>query len=246
MLGALRRPRIPILYYHEVGAERSKHVVTPADFEAQLDLLSGEGFEPLSLDDLAAIYTRARRAPARGVVLTFDDGRAGVRDHAAPALARRGWPAALYLVTGWLDGGTIPEIERYSGFVGWRDLPELAAAGFTLGSHTVSHRALKRLPPEEIEAEVAGSRRRLEDALGRAVDHFSFPYGRRSREAARAVRDAGYRTAVVTGERTNGDLARLHRLFRLRVDGRASLAAFRTRLLAATRRGLLPFATRVG
>jgi len=232
----LRPIRVPILYYHEIGRSPSKHVVSPEQFEAQLDWLVAEGFTALSMDDVRAVYERRQRAPERAIVLSFDDGRAGVRDFAAPALARRGLQAILYVVTGWLDGAPIPPVERYSEFIGWTDLEGLQQAGFSIGSHGVSHRNLKRIDPFEAEREVRDSRRRLEEKLGRRVDHFSFPYGRRTRAVAHAVRDAGYRTAVVTGERCNGRFARLHRLFRLRVDGRDSLESFQSRLLSAPRR----------
>ena len=36
-LRRLRALRLPILYYHEIGPDRSKHVVGPEDFAAQLD-----------------------------------------------------------------------------------------------------------------------------------------------------------------------------------------------------------------
>jgi peptidoglycan/xylan/chitin deacetylase (PgdA/CDA1 family) len=177
--------RLPILYYHEIGTSAAKHVVHPADFEAQLDWLLEERFEALRMDDLVAIYAGRRLAPARGVLLSFDDGRRGVRDFAAPALARRGLPAILYLVTGWLDGAPIPEAERYSDFLEWSDLETLRRAGLSLGSHTVSHRNLKRIPPAEVEREVRDSRSRLEEKVGCPIEHFSFPYGRRTRATAR-------------------------------------------------------------
>lgn len=220
MRGWLSRIRIPIVYYHEIGTERSKHVVHRADFEAHLDWIVASGAEALSLDDVVAVYEGRRPPPARGVVLSFDDGRAGVRDVAAPALARRALPAIAYLVTDWLDGMGVPDRERYSGFLGWSDLDLLQQAGFTIGSHTVSHANLKRIAPAQVAREVSESRLRLEQALGRRVEHFSYPYGRRTSSVERAVRAAGYRTAVVTGQRCNGRFARLHRLFRLRADGR--------------------------
>lgn len=220
MRGRLRRIRLPILYYHEIGAPRSKHVVDPDDFEAQLDWLASAGFDVLSMDDVVAVYSGVRPAPVRGVVLTFDDGRAGVRDFAAPALARRHLPATLYLVTQWLGGVAIPESERYSGFASWSDLPALRDAGLTLGSHTLSHPNLKRMAGAGAEREIRDSRVRIEQEIGCSVDHFSYPYGRRTRAIERLVRAAGYRTAVVTGQRCNARFASLHRLFRLRVDGR--------------------------
>jgi len=64
-----------------------------------------------------------------------------------------------------------------------------------LGSHTVSHPLLKSLAREEQQAEIAGSRERLEQMLGRRVDLFSYPYGGLDafdRTTARLVSDAGY------------------------------------------------------
>lgn len=230
----LRRIRLTILYYHEIGRSRSRDVVHPGELEAQLDLVIDAGFEVISMDDVVAIHAGARPGPAHGLVLSFDDGRAGVAEFAAPALARRRLPAILYLVTGWLDGAPIPEAERYSDFVGWSDLAALEQAGFGFGSHTVSHRNLKRIDAKEVVREVCDSRQRLEEKLGATVEHFSYPYGRRTRAIERAVRAAGYRTAVVTGERSNGRFSRLHRLFRLRVDGREGLPAFEARLRDAS------------
>ncbi len=230
-LRRLRALRLPILYYHEIGPDRSKHIVGPEDFAAQLDWLRSEGHEFLSLDDVLEIYAGRRDAPARPVALTFDDGRTGALRHAAPVLARTGTPATFYVVTDWLDGHAIPDGERYSEFIRWSDLPELRAAGIRIGSHSVSHRTLKRLPPEEVEAELRDSRRQLEDKLGEPIVHFSFPRGRTRRAVERRVRRAGYRSAVTTGQSWNGPFARMFHLQRLRVDGRESLEDF-ARLLS--------------
>ncbi len=106
------------------------------------------------------------------------------------------------------------------GFASWSDLPALRDAGLTLGSHTLSHPNLKRMAGAGAEREIRDSRVRIEQEIGCSVDHFSYPYGRRTRAIERLVRAAGYRTAVVTGQRCNARFASLHRLFRLRVDGR--------------------------
>ncbi len=90
----------------------------------------------------------------------------------------------------------------------------------------MSHRTLKRLPPEEVEAELRDSRRQLEDKLGEPIVHFSFPRGRTRRAVERRVRRAGYRSAVATGQSWNGPFARMFHLQRLRVDGRESLGDF--------------------
>jgi peptidoglycan/xylan/chitin deacetylase (PgdA/CDA1 family) len=221
------RIRLPILYYHEIGLERSKHVVHPDDFEVQMRWLRDTSHEFLRLDDVVELYAGRRTPPERCVVLTFDDGRAGVLRHAAPILARYELRAMLYVVTDWLDGQRpSADHEHYSEFLGWEDLAEVQQAGIEIGSHTLSHRNLKRLPEEEAEHEIRASRRILEDRLGQPVPHFSFPKGRATRFAERCTRDTGYQTAVATGQRWNRRRASLHHLHRLRVDGTGALEDF--------------------
>jgi peptidoglycan/xylan/chitin deacetylase (PgdA/CDA1 family) len=230
MLLPWRVPRVPILYYHEIGDTRARHIVHRDDFAAQIHWLIDAGFDVLSLDALLDVYAGRRSAPSRPVLVTFDDGRAGVLRHAAPLLERLRVPATVYVVTRWLEGREIPDGERYSGFVSTPDLPLLREAGIEIGSHTHTHRTLKRLDDDAIAEEVGGSRRWLEDTLGAPVAHFSFPKGRSSRAADRAVRRAGYRSAVRTGERWNGRWPNALCLWRCRVDGLAPLSDFRHRL----------------
>ncbi len=230
MLLPWRVPRVPILYYHEIGITRARHIVHRDDFSEQMHWLRDAGFDVLSLDRLLDVYAGRHHAPARPVLVTFDDGRAGVLRHAAPLLERLHLPATLYVVTRWLEGREIPDAERYSEFVSTHDLAELREAGIEIGSHTETHRTLKRLDEAAVIEEVANSRRWLEDALSAPVAHFSFPKGRSSRIADRAVRRAGYRSAVRTGDRWNGHFPNRLGLWRLRVDGTAPATAFRRRL----------------
>jgi peptidoglycan/xylan/chitin deacetylase (PgdA/CDA1 family) len=78
-------------------------------------------------------------------------------------------------------------------------LRRLAGAGWTVGSHSVTHRALNTLPEDEVRRELADSRRNLERRLGNSVTLLAYPYGGTrhvSPMAARLARDAGYRYAL--------------------------------------------------
>jgi peptidoglycan/xylan/chitin deacetylase (PgdA/CDA1 family) len=70
----------------------------------------------------------------------------------------------------------------------------------------------------ELTFEIEGSKRQIEQQVGRAVDHFCYPNGTRedvSREVVKAVQVAGFRTAVTTESGLNhvaGDPLRLLRI----------------------------------
>lgn len=104
----------------------------------------------------------------------------------------------------------------------WDEVREMAAAGIDFGAHTRTHPILSRLAGErELAAEIGGSKRQIEQQLGRAVEHFCYPNGAREdigREAVEAVRAAGFRTGVTTESGLNHVAGDPFRLLRIGVE----------------------------
>lgn len=71
----------------------------------------------------------------------------------------------------------------------------------TIGSHGYSHLHLTEVGDGSLDREVRQSRTALENLLDRPVELFAYPFGDRDSRVTRAVRDAGYRAAVTTGDR---------------------------------------------
>lgn len=59
----------------------------------------------------------------------------------------------------------------------WDMVRELDAAGMSIGAHTVNHPILGRLSPEDQDAEIGESKRRIEAELGHPVSPFAYPDG---------------------------------------------------------------------
>lgn len=71
----------------------------------------------------------------------------------------------------------------------------------TIGAHTVTHRSIGRLSPDEAMQEMVGGADWLEETLGSRPKHFAFPYGDPCSADARdyqLAREAGFATAVTT------------------------------------------------
>lgn len=83
----------------------------------------------------------------------------------------------------------------------WAELRQLSDAGVEIGSHTRDHVVLhERQLPGDVADQVLGSKGLLEERLGIECRHFCYPHGSPrdiSRAAVGAVRDAGYRCAVM-------------------------------------------------
>ena len=82
------------------------------------------------------------------------------------------------------------------------ELRRMAGDGLVeIGAHTLTHPQLSALEPSRQGEEIRGSRRALQEAVGREVQSFAYPYGARSdytRETTSLVRDAGFSGACTT------------------------------------------------
>ena len=79
-------------------------------------------------------------------------------------------------------------------------LQQLVAAGMTFGAHSLSHPVLARAPEEVAWREISESRAALENALGRTVWAFGYPFGNAATVSAREIRlaeQAGFRCAFL-------------------------------------------------
>jgi peptidoglycan/xylan/chitin deacetylase (PgdA/CDA1 family) len=86
-------------------------------------------------------------------------------------------------------------------------LSRLLASGWTVGSHSRSHRALSSLGGDEARSEIVGSREDLGRALGVDVTLFAYPYGGPQHvgdQAPRIVAGSGYRYALTAQPGTVG------------------------------------------
>ncbi len=97
---------LPILMYHRVLPEPDElHPEVPdvRRLTAQFKTLS-EYFNVLPLQE-AQIHLQQGTLPPRSIALTFDDGYRDNFEVAAPVLKAFGFPATIFVASGFLDGG---------------------------------------------------------------------------------------------------------------------------------------------
>lgn len=198
--------RIPILNYHSVSDAPAPWIadysVTPADFRRHLDLIVAGGRTVVPVSRLADAAAGRRPLPRDPLVITFDDGFADFADLAAPALADRGLPCALYAATGSLEGRRRREsVFPPHPMVSWSQLPELEEQGVEIGAHSHTHRDLDLAEPRVAADEMVRSKELLEDALGHGIRSFAYPYGHFTPLLRRTVAESGYDSACAVRNR---------------------------------------------
>jgi peptidoglycan/xylan/chitin deacetylase (PgdA/CDA1 family) len=206
-VAALRRiaaRRSVILGYHGVARERRSEdlfmlQLDPGRFRGQLEMMLAAGFRFHTVAELAELAAGAEPPPGHAAI-SFDDAMRNNLTVALPILRDLGLTATVYVPTGWL-GGRSPWIgdSGDGAILTAEELRELAAAGWELGAHTVTHADLSKLDYEGCREEISGSVAALRELTGVEVRTFAYPFGPYGRAAVDAVRDCGLRAAVTTG-----------------------------------------------
>lgn len=80
----------------------------------------------------------------------------------------------------------------------WEQLDEMVASGLcTVGSHSMTHPGLTRVPLKNVKQELSESKRVIEFHLPVNVKHFSYPHSMTSPEIQQLVKAAGYESAAL-------------------------------------------------
>jgi peptidoglycan/xylan/chitin deacetylase (PgdA/CDA1 family) len=219
-----------VLMYHKVNDLWPNPTTVPtAVFAEQMELLPELGYVVVSLEQVRDHYVDGAALPEGAVLITFDDGYRDNLENALPVLQRHGYPAVLFVPVGFLDGGRRPlpheESLHLLGVVNdtldWGELAELEAGGVRIESHGIAHRPVSELEPAEALREIALSKLRLEERLGRAVEAFAFVKGSQADfrpEHASLVQQAGYELAFTSVSGANGPATDRFRLRRYNVE----------------------------
>ena len=201
----MTRAPIPILMYHQVEARPAKGtplrglVVSPQSFTSQMAWIKRLGYQGLSMPNLMPYLLGEKTGKVVGI--TFDDGYVNNLDNALPVLQKYGFSATCYIVSNQPGGSNVWDHAK-----GITPKPlkthahkrEWIAGGQDIGAHTCSHADLTKLSAEQALQEIAGCKQQLEDAVGRVVEHFCYPYGFYDASHEAMVEDAGYQTATTT------------------------------------------------
>jgi len=226
---------VPILCYHRFGSSRSKLVVTPAAFAAQMEFLARNHYRVIPLSQLQGFLQGREPLPQRAVVITIDDGYRSTYEVAYPILKRYGFPATIFL---------------YSDFVGatdamtWHQMQEIAHSGsIEIQPHSKTHSNLTLRLPQESEVqyrermrhEVDTPANAIEDRLTTKVNSFAYPYGDTNDVVVQRLVQRGVGIGVTVTPGGNGFFANPYMLRRTMVFGDDDMTTFASKLAVFNR-----------
>jgi peptidoglycan/xylan/chitin deacetylase (PgdA/CDA1 family) len=167
---ALAQQKIPILIYHsidEYNGKGSKELfVTPKNFEKQMMYLKKQGYTLLTFERWQEIGNISKP-----IFITFDDGYKNNKN-AFDILQRlkddKFQPKATFFV--------ISDFIGHSNRLNQSELKMMSGTGMiSVQSHTATHPDLTKLV--DLQAELLGSKEKIERITGKPVIALSYPYG---------------------------------------------------------------------
>ena len=178
---------VMVLNYHKVANEHRSLSVTLDDFRQHMAWLKEYGYTGITPDELYAFVTEGAELPAKPVLITFDDGYKDNYTNAYPIMKEYGFKGTIFVVTSFLG--------KYDNYLTWEQAKELLDNGFSIESHTYTHKSMTETSDEEISKELSKSREEIREKLGIEADFMAYPTGTYNLHIAELVKAAGYKGA---------------------------------------------------
>jgi glycosyltransferase involved in cell wall biosynthesis/peptidoglycan/xylan/chitin deacetylase (PgdA/CDA1 family) len=224
---------VRVFGYHRVTADEDVFAVTPDAFRSQMEHLARSAVTVVPLS--RALELLERPVEGRYACVTFDDGYLDNLQNALPVLESLGLPATIFAIADVLEGRKgFDWYQEPPPHLTLDDLPRLLSSGLVdVQAHSRSHRRLTLLSDHELESEVAGSKRQLEQHLPYGLTSFSYPAGLYGRREIEAVLAAGFRAGVTTSAGVNAGGEPLGEIRRTMIYWRDGMDEFRAKLEGA-------------
>ena len=214
---------VPIIMYHSIldnPARQGDYVITPQQFEADLQYLQANGYVTVVMADLIAYVTEGIPLPDKAVVLTFDDGYYNNYHYAHPLLEQYGMRAVLSPIGVWSEyySARPSECDRdnYSHLT-WEQLREMAQSGvWEIQNHSYDlHRlesgqkgaARRKGESDEgyrlrLQNDLATAQDLLREQVGVTPTTFAYPYGAISDASQSVLEQMGFAASLSCEEKT--------------------------------------------
>jgi peptidoglycan/xylan/chitin deacetylase (PgdA/CDA1 family) len=179
----LERNKFACLTYHAIGEPGGQYTLGKRQFQDQLALLERQAYVIDGFEGLELRLRSGQSLPSRYVVLTVDDGHESAM-RVADLLQKYRSRATFFL--------TRDRSASKPGYIREKDIRELRERGFSAGAHGTTHRGFTFLPKEQCLAELAESKRWLEDVIGEEVCYMAAPGGFINARVTKSAYECGY------------------------------------------------------
>jgi len=209
---------LSIIQYQNVSKAPHIHKLwlSPEAFKKQLDHISQNNFQVISIDD-AIDYMEGKKSikGSRPISLTFDNGFRDFYEQVYPALSDYNFTCAV-LISPLKVGKSVSIEGRDINYLTWDNLKKLTGNNITIGAYEDHAWNINDVPKKMIQRHITDYKRLLEDRLGLEIRYFGVKEGIPNQKIRDLLISEGYR-AFLTQSPTNRS-SDLFSIGRIQVD----------------------------
>ncbi|WP_160723161.1 endo-1,4-beta-xylanase [Bacillus sp. USDA818B3_A] len=199
---------IPVILYHRImDNPNNQWTDTSTDtFKQMMKYLDDNGYTTLSSEQYVNILEGKETAPAKPILLTFDDGTPEFITNALPTLEQYNMKTVLFIVSDWIGGGYSMSLAQ---------LQDLAKnPSLSLENHTKTHDGAiwgtdggtrSSITKEQAEDQIKSANTYLKSITGKDPVLMAYPYGSYNDAVIQVNKENGIKYAFKVGYPNGAD-----------------------------------------
>ena len=220
--------KIPVITYHKVVTDKQKKsakyrgsglAVSKSSFDKQMKWLHKNGYRTINCEEFYLWHEGKIKLPKKTVLITFDDGRAGVVDNALPVLKKYGMKGTVFII-GKNTYTNKKDFIKYKTLLKvQKEYPDME-----FQSHTYNlHKFFSKKGDYNVVLKDAEKQKKIY-----GFEYLAYPYGRNTKGMIKAYKKSGIKMAFAYGD--FGYATRKQDLFKIRrikIRGGESMSSFK-------------------
>ena len=204
---------VPILMYHQVKNTRlGKDVITPYEFESDLQYLSEHGYNTITMTDLIRYVYEDQELPDNPIILTFDDGYLTTYHTVFPLLKKYNMKIVLSIVGKCVDDFSRVDDHNLSyAHITWNQVKEMQESGLVeiqnhtynlhkiqngrYGCYQKANEALSHYE-ELLTEDILLVQEKVQEVTGLAPNTFTYPYGKYNDNTEEIIKKLGIKATL--------------------------------------------------
>lgn len=192
-----------ILMLHRVTEEKSANLyyhrweISPSFLEYIIKSYVDKGYKFVSMDDVCSMQEKKKYDKRHFVCFTFDDGHLDTYTQVLPIMEKYSIPFCVYVTPEYVTGEVEARDDEHIPMMSVEQVVQLSRHPLcTIGSHTMSHPHLDRMPYKKQKEEILIANNVLEGWIGKSIMHFASPYGSHNADTVKIVHDLNMKSHV--------------------------------------------------
>lgn len=207
--------KLPIIMYHSILKDTSrsgKYIITPTEFENDLQYLQKNGYTTIFLSELIAYVYEDKPLPKKPIILTFDDGHYNNLGYAVPLLKKYNMKAVISIVGNYTENySKTDEANLNYSYLRWKDIVSLMSTGiiefqnhtYDMHSNTKGRNGCSKKFGESVstyQQKLANDIQKLQNEFYQNTNYtpntFTYPFGAVSKASLDVIQSLGFQASL--------------------------------------------------